>query len=219
MPFNIDDLGDEFLSEAASRISKRLKKIDRTLHLIANGRGYLAESKSRRKVFKHRQKMLLAEEINTAVFSDRETPGGRDELGLERNIGKTNDILSIEFLEAGLLAARSVGRITVLFGDSSGTAFHVGHQVVITNHHVLSDPGLTETAGRSSHFTIKRCPKRIKMVALSTEMDASCRKSGLRKIPRTSPGWPMKGSGPPGWHRPSGTLLSQTRPRKKSGTI
>ena len=145
MPFNIDDLGDEFLSEAASRISKRLKKIDRTLHLIANGRGYLAESKSRRKVFKHRQKMLLAEEINTAVFSDRETPGGRDELGLERNIGKTNDILSIEFLEAGLLAARSVGRITVLFGDSSGTAFHVGHQVVITNHHVLSDPGLTDS--------------------------------------------------------------------------
>ena len=38
-----------------------------------------------------------------------------EELGLERKIGNTNDILSVEFFEAGLLAAKSVGRFNILF--------------------------------------------------------------------------------------------------------
>ena len=48
-------------------------------------------------------------------------------------------------MEAGLLAAKSVGRVNVLFGDSFGTGFHVGHQVVITNHHVFNDPSQADS--------------------------------------------------------------------------
>jgi endonuclease G len=144
MPLNIIDFGDNILSEAAMRVSKRLKKIDRAQRLIANGRGILAESKSRLEEFKRRQQIILAEEASSSVLSDKEMAAGRDELGLERKIGKTNDILSVEFLEAGLLASKSIGRLNVLFGDASGTAFHVGHQVLITNHHVFNDPGFAE---------------------------------------------------------------------------
>lgn len=140
MPFNIRDFGDKILSEAALRVSKRLKKIDRTQRLIATGRGILAESKSRLREFSRRQEMLLDEEEKSGVPKDQDISGDRAELGLERKIGKTDDKLSVEFFEAGLLAAKSVGRFNVLFGDSFGTGFHVGHQVAITNHHVFNDP-------------------------------------------------------------------------------
>ena len=140
MPFNIKDFGDKVLAEAALRASKRLKKIDRTQRLIANGRGILAESKSRLREFSRRQEMLLDEEVKSGVPKDQGHPNHRAELGFERKIGKSDDILSVEFFEAGLLAAKSVGRFNVLFGDSFGTGFHVGHQVVITNHHVFNDP-------------------------------------------------------------------------------
>ena len=147
MPLNIKDFGDNILSEAASRVSKRLKKIDRTQQLIAAGRGLLAESKKRLHQFSHRQEMLLEEERlleegeRFGASIDPDNSGDTVELGLERKIGKTDDKLSIEFFEAGLLAAKSVGRFNLLFGDSFGTGFHVGHQVLITNHHVFNDPG------------------------------------------------------------------------------
>jgi len=58
------------------------------------------------------------------------------ELGLERLTGVSNDLLSIEFFEEGLIAAQSVGKLTV-GGTSSGTGFLVGNGMLITNHHVL----------------------------------------------------------------------------------
>ena len=84
MPVNINDFGDKILAEAASRVSKRLKKLDRTQHLIASGRGILAESKIRRREFSRRQKMLLNEEANPGV------PRGQDDsaLGLEKKSEK-----------------------------------------------------------------------------------------------------------------------------------
>lgn len=139
MPLNISDFGDKVLAEAAQRVSKRLKKLDRTQRFIANGRGILAESKTRLREFSRRQKKLL-KEAKSGVPIAHDIDYDRAKLGLERKIGKTDDMLSIEFFEAGLLAAKSVGRFNVLFGNTFGTGFHVGHQVVITNHHVFNDP-------------------------------------------------------------------------------
>ena len=140
MPINIKDLGDKVLSAAASRVSHRLEKIDRAQKLIASGRGILAESTKRLKQYSLRQEMLMKEEMRAGATIETNPSGDAAELGLERKIGKTDDKLSIEFLEAGLLASKSIGRISVLFGDSYGTGFHVGHHVVITNHHVFNDP-------------------------------------------------------------------------------
>ena len=55
---------------------------------------------------------------------------------LERLVGKSYDLVSIEFLEAGLLARRAVGRIWD--GDQSySTGFHVGLGLVMTTAHSL----------------------------------------------------------------------------------
>lgn len=137
MPININDFGDKLLVKAALRLSERIKTIDRNQRLISNGRGVLAETKSRLQQFSQRLKKLQEEE---AHFTEKTGDSIHvSEIGLERKIGKTNDLLSIEFFESGLLAAKSVGRLNVLFGDSYGTGFHVGHQIIMTNHHVLED--------------------------------------------------------------------------------
>lgn len=68
---------------------------------------------------------------------------------LERTIGKTRDYLSFAFLEDGLIAGRSVGRVIVPTsrGTAYGTGFLVSPALFLTNHHVLPDE---ETAARSS---------------------------------------------------------------------
>jgi endonuclease G, mitochondrial len=61
-------------------------------------------------------------------------------IGAERIIGGT-DLTPLPFLELGLGAARSVGRITVRTtdgaGDGFGTGFLVSPDLVLTNNHVL----------------------------------------------------------------------------------
>lgn len=70
---------------------------------------------------------------------------GADVLGLERLMGR-NDLVDVGFLEAGHLASRSVGRITVSGGDAHyGTGFLVSPRLLLTNNHVL---GSAEEAGR-----------------------------------------------------------------------
>ncbi len=56
---------------------------------------------------------------------------------VERVIGAFRDLLSIEFLELGLRAARSVGRVVI--PGATATGFLVAPGVMITNHHVLPD--------------------------------------------------------------------------------
>ncbi|WP_328792220.1 endonuclease [Streptomyces sp. NBC_00273] len=61
-----------------------------------------------------------------------------DLLTLERFMGR-NDLIGIDYLEGGFLAARSVGRITVRSPGSShqGTGFLVSPSLLMTNNHVL----------------------------------------------------------------------------------
>src|SRR5215212_6593726 len=72
---------------------------------------------------------------------------GRD---FERAIG-LNDLVSVNYLERGLMAARAVCRIAIknAFGDGIewGTGFLVSPSLLITNHHVLRS---ADEAGRST---------------------------------------------------------------------
>ncbi len=81
----------------------------------------------------------------------RRSPAGR----LERVFGG-DDLLSIEFLEEGLLAARPVGLITVA-DCGFGTGFLVGNGLLLTNQHVLPDPD----AARASVFALDYETNRI----------------------------------------------------------
>lgn len=75
---------------------------------------------------------------NTRTQGGIRSPIG-GELGQERLTGVSNDLLSIEFFEEGLIAAQSVGKLTV-GGISFGTGFLVGNGMLMTNHHVLATP-------------------------------------------------------------------------------
>ena len=55
---------------------------------------------------------------------------------VERTVGRTRDLLSVEFFEMGLLAARCVGLVTTR-GQANGTGFLVAPGLMLTNEHVL----------------------------------------------------------------------------------
>ncbi|MEU1916130.1 endonuclease [Streptomyces massasporeus] len=68
-------------------------------------------------------------------------------LGLERLIGR-NNLTPVAFLEEGVQAARSVGRVTISGpGGGHGTGFLVSASLLLTNNHVLRD---AQVAARST---------------------------------------------------------------------
>ena len=130
MSYSIRDLeGDD--AAAAARFHARRKVIARTQELIAEGRGLIAETPKRRKAH-HKRSMELSG--NTSMRMGAPI-GGLDDGVEERIIGKSYDIVSTEFFEAGMLAQKAVGRINGPLGK--GTGFLVGEDLVMTNHHVL----------------------------------------------------------------------------------
>lgn len=137
MSLNIGDQDDNSLIDVVARVSKIIGDIDTNRELIRKGQGFLAETQDRLTAFLNRQNETNAQlaNINTNV-SNGTSDDGTD---VERKIGAVNNILSIEFLEIGLLASKSVGRFNM--NDLVyGSGFHVGHQIVITNHHVIKNP-------------------------------------------------------------------------------
>lgn len=58
------------------------------------------------------------------------------DVGKERILNEINDLVSVEFLEHGIEAAMSVGRVEC--GGFTGTGFLVGPNIMLTNHHVLA---------------------------------------------------------------------------------
>lgn len=146
MALKITEIGDELLAAASERMTGRISDhIEKTLSLIARGKGFLSETKSRRELFEQRENALdggLNVVKKPAVVTA--------DTGLEQLIGPTNEILSIEFFEAGLLAAKAVGRIRLAGGAKFGTGFFVAPGILITNNHVLP----TVEVARISEFEL-----------------------------------------------------------------
>ena len=86
------------------------------------------------------ESMMPAEAIfpESAQLSDADIARG-----LERIIGR-NELLGVQYLDGGLAAARSVGRIVVRLGPSRtapmGTGFLIAPGLLMTNNHVLPTP-------------------------------------------------------------------------------
>lgn len=82
------------------------------------------------------------------ALAERDTPVQADELDndlIREAVVGARDFLSVEFLERGLAAARSVGRILVKTGGghiARGTGFLVAPGLLMTNEHVLSSSTL-----------------------------------------------------------------------------
>ncbi|MGJ7440620.1 trypsin-like peptidase domain-containing protein [Aquipuribacter sp. MA13-6] len=87
--------------------------------------------------------------VDPAVHQD--APLRREDVSnelVERVIGATRDLLSVEFFEMGLLAARCVG-LVVTRNQPNGTGFLVAPGLMLTNEHVL------RTAGEAALSTLE----------------------------------------------------------------
>lgn len=77
---------------------------------------------------------------------------GVSAVDLERTILGTNDLLPINYLQRGVLAARSVARLHIgdAFGQTWwGTGFMVSPRLLLTNHHVI------DTLQAAQHTTVE----------------------------------------------------------------
>ncbi len=113
-------------AESPERLAKRVNHLaDKIRQAVPIGREHLPET----------LKTIAA----TAEFRKDDI----DDVLFERVIGETRDFLSVEFLELGVQAIRSVGRVVTRLNDgrvSFGTGFMVSPRILITNNHVLRDP-------------------------------------------------------------------------------
>jgi endonuclease G len=82
------------------------------------------------------------EERRLAMRADLIEPRASDPTGFERVIGES-DLTSINYLDRGRRAAAAVCRIRVPAdgGEWYGTGFLVGPRLLMTNQHVLGNPG------------------------------------------------------------------------------
>ncbi len=135
MGINIFDNGDTALANAVQRVSRVVDTIKKNKELIKKRQSSRAETNDRLAAFFNRQRMLSQEQVRLDTTPENINPSSQKSEEFERKIGSTDNILPIEFLELGLLAARSVGRFTN--GIDFGTGFHVGNQILITNNHVI----------------------------------------------------------------------------------
>ena len=97
------------------------KDILQTVLDIADGTPNANETKERKTAFRRRN--------SKPVLGSRSS-----RVGLERRIG-SDETLSTEWLEQGLLAKRCVGRVETVSGD--GTGFQVAPGILLTNEHVI----------------------------------------------------------------------------------
>jgi len=136
MAISLIDVADNILVEAAKRVSKRIDRIEQIKDIPKEQLEYSeVDTDSRVKRYIQREKRFR--EDDDALATD---PGSTDEVGQERMIGTINDILSIEFLEAGVEAGKAVGKLDYANGTECGTGFFICPELILTNHHVIPDP-------------------------------------------------------------------------------
>jgi endonuclease G len=78
---------------------------------------------------------------------------------LEAVLRGASEFLSVEFLERGAAAARSVGRVIISTGGGDiarGTGFLVAPGVMLTNHHVLPNLAMAEAGSIQMDFEANR---------------------------------------------------------------
>ena len=143
-------LPDAFqMAQTRARFDATATARERNERLIRQGRLLQVDTPDRVQKFLDRRGIVRSPsgfELTGIRQTDAlELTGGASGEVLERIIG-TSDLMGIAFLERGMQVARSVARIWV---DASGgqaaaygTGFLVSPRLLLTNHHVLGDPGI-----------------------------------------------------------------------------
>ena len=133
MGISLEQLGDDLMADAARRVRERLPDLKKSKTFAR--RGLIPPTETFERISRY------VEATSRAILPERASARADITTGQEALIG-TSDLLSIEFLEAGLLAARAVARIEIQGTGLFGTGFLVGNGLLLTNHHVLPAPTL-----------------------------------------------------------------------------
>jgi endonuclease G len=112
--------GEYTKADSPERLAARVRRIDEWIEAAATARGPL--DGALRESGRAAPAALRPEDVTDAL--------------VERKIGESRDLLSVEFFEQGLDAARCVGRV-VTRGEANGTGFLVAPGLMLTNQHVL----------------------------------------------------------------------------------
>jgi endonuclease G len=108
----------------------------------------------------------LSPQLRDLIRRDRVRPEEVTEHLMERIIGETRDFLSVSFLDRGIEAMRSVGRIVVRLdgGRSSyGSGFMVSPHLLLTNHHVLPSDKVAASAVVEFDYQLDRQGKPLRV--------------------------------------------------------
>jgi endonuclease G, mitochondrial len=135
------------IEAAEVRYAEREEARDETLRKLRTGGILAADTPDRveKRLARLGADVATAESLaRGAVEAATVEPGETDVVALERLLG-ANNLISAAFLEAGAQAARAVGRI-VIGSEHGGVAGYgtgslVGPRLLLTNNHVLTDPG------------------------------------------------------------------------------
>jgi endonuclease G len=124
------------------RLTRQVPEIQHSLRQIAAGNPLGAEPDKERGIKRLAAKAniptrdasaLLASVRKTAVAIDT----GASDGGAESMQGPTMDLVGVEFLSRGRLAANAVGRVSFKSGFAQGSGFLVGPGLFLTNNHVI----------------------------------------------------------------------------------
>lgn len=123
------------------RLTKQIPDIQHSLRQIAAGNPLGAERDKERGVRRLAAKVRLpTRDVTALLASVRSAAAAIDAgraAGAESMQGPTMDLVGVEFLSRGRLAANAVGRVSFKTGFPRGSGFLVGPGLFLTNNHVI----------------------------------------------------------------------------------
>jgi len=140
-------LKNKSYKDAVARYENRARAINKVAKLISQGKAIDVESDQRIRLYRQRERELAEHFSNLRMQQTKNSLAG-----LEAVTGTSRDFLTIEFFEAGLQAAASVGRVNVRFESEFGTGFLVGLNLMMTNNHVIPDVATAESSSLELDF-------------------------------------------------------------------
>jgi endonuclease G, mitochondrial len=153
----------ELVQQTRDRYEQRAAQREETSERLKTGTPLEADTPGR---VQRRVSRLAATE------AARERPASASVMALERILGRS-DLMSVNYLEIGLQAARCVGRISIRTRTGQvrgyGTGFTVSPRLLITNNHVLDSAGQAATSRVEFNFQEDPAGNPVQAVVLNLE--------------------------------------------------
>ena len=141
------------LSRLMSQISQAESRLSQTREEFEINRGKI---RGEARLTADTRERVSARLVRAARMVNAPDEPAADAIAFERILGRS-DLLNVNFFEIGVLRARAVGRIVIRQGSrvsGFGTGFMISPRLLLTNHHVLSEPSEAESSTVEFDFAL-----------------------------------------------------------------